>query len=343
MKLKKIAFRLILLGLIAFAGYSIFKYNTRPTKVDTLEYESRVIKKKITASGKTAAKFEAELYFLAQGNISNLIANEGDYVSKGQYLGSVNATVEFNKNKALKDQRDIALREKDIFINRYKDNDEYREEDEYPLQLRKLNEQISIAEQNYYASLNGIDNYNLYSPGDGLVIEKYKTVGEVANGPIYKIVDTSDIFFEIFIDQEDFNLISLGKEVEVLFDTYPDREYIGTIVELPKITEINGDLKIKIKLNTTEGILPGLTGDAIINTQAPKSVEYALPFDKIYEEEDGDEFLWVYDAETQQLKKEIIQTGLEGDIYVEIKTDISDLILVENEDLEEGAKIELNK
>ena len=70
---------------------------------------------------------------------------------------------------------------------------------------------------------------------------------------------------------------------------------------------------------------------------------YAEGFDEINFDEEDKAFVWVLD-ENQKLKKRYVEVGLEGDIYTEIKDDISETIVTPvnaEDDVQEGFKVRI--
>jgi hypothetical protein len=81
-----------------------------------------------------------------------------------------------------------------------------------------------------------------------------------------------------------------------------------------------------------------MTGDAFMITEKTDGQVPSLIFNEITYDESDNPFVWI--LEDRKVRKYPIETGLVGDLYVEVKTDLSDkTVLVpatEGIDIKEG-------
>ena len=147
--------------------------------------------------------------------------------------------------------------------------------------------------------------------------------------------------FEISVDQEDFGSLVLNQVVEVTLDSYDGPMFFGKVSELPQYADETTEefiIKIELHPSTEYPILLGMNGDASIVIEEEIDA-VSLTFDVIYESEDG-YYIWV--VENGSLVKEVVEIGLEGDVYTTIITDLSDkeiIIPVEEDGLTEGGSV----
>jgi HlyD family secretion protein len=121
----------------------------------------------------------------------------------------------YNKKTATKEQLDDITTKKLIAEN----------------QLKAVNAQTSVlkAKQDQIeASLNLLERQlkdgKIYSSIDGLIIEKYVELGEIATpgGLIYKIGDLNSFWVKIYLAETDLGIVKIGDEVKVEVDAYPE-------------------------------------------------------------------------------------------------------------------------
>lgn len=333
--------RLIILGLVALLiGFGIYKYQSSKNKVkyQTTETVMTQVKKTVSASGTVTSLHDANLALSGAGKITSLYVAEGEEVEKNKLLVQAESYSEYQTAQAAKDARDVAKKDLEIYIQNYSTNvSAVGGEDEYYLNITRLEELVSKAEASYQAQLGVLSNTALYSPFKGTVVDVFYRQGETApiGQPILRVADLTTLVFEISLDQEDFGLVKPNQEVEIILDSYADSVFTGEVLSLPLYADSSTDefvIKIKINNDADHPVLLGMTGDADIIIDSTQGEVQAVLFDSLYEDETGD-FLWILDNETPI--KEYVEVGLEGDLYTEIKTDLSDKQLVIPEEVEE--------
>ncbi|HEY69797.1 MAG TPA: HlyD family efflux transporter periplasmic adaptor subunit [Anaerolineae bacterium] len=85
------------------------------------------------------------------------------------------------------------------------------------------------------AELEAIDrriaNQSIRSPIDGVVMEQLVLVGELAlpGWPLVLVADLSEVELVVYIPEADLNWVSLGQQVSVRVDAYPERNFEGEV------------------------------------------------------------------------------------------------------------------
>lgn len=330
-------------GIVVIAGYFISKrqpvIEVEKAKVETLD-----VKKSISASGTVKSKFEAELSAAALGRLERLNVEKGEEVYGGYILGNVSNVAAVQSSQAAKDARDVAKKDLEIYVENYASNqDAVGGKDEYNLNLTRLEELLSRAEANYQSTIEGIRNTYLIAPFNGTVVDINKEVGETvgAGTTIIKLADLDKLVFEIEIDQEDFGLLKTDQTIELTLDSYPNQTFSGKVGTLPLFADsTTEEFVIQLEINQKEEfpIYLGMKGDVEIVTQKKDNAQ-AVTFDVINEDDQGS-FVWV--VEDEQIKKEHIEVGLEGDLYTEVLTDLTNknvVVPTTDEEIPTNAKV----
>ena len=327
-KIKSIVLFLFLVG-------GVFLYFKQKTSVTVLvrkiNVENREVRKTVTASGLVLSDKQSDLSFLANGNISRVLVSENEKVTKGQLLAYINPSSQIQTAQSFKDTRDIRLRQKELFENEKKSNSRLLGgNDSYEIKLREYEEALSQAEASYQAQLSILSNYYIYAPFDGTVVKISKKEGEVATAgvPVVTVADLDDIVFEVVLDQEDYSNVKEGQEVEVTLDSYENHKFKGRVDNLSLYSDpVKGGFAVKIGFESNgKSIKVGMSGDAFMITDKTESQVASLVFNEISYDQDEKPFVWI--LEGNKVMKEYIEIGLEGDLYVEIKTDLTGKIVV---------------
>ena len=313
---------LIIIGIIFYFN----KKNSVTALVRKVNIENREVQKTVSASGIVVSDKQADLSFLASGVITKIYVSENEEVKKGQLIGSVNSSIQNQTIQSYKDSRDIRLRQKELFENEKKSNARLLGgNDSYDIKLREYEESLSQAEAAYQAQLSLLSNYYIYAPFDGTIVKLSQKEGETATPgvPVITIADLSNIIFEVVLDQEDYSTVKEGQDVEIDLDSYENHTFTGRVKSLSLYSDpVKGGFVVKnIFESNGKSIKVGMTGDAYMITDKTEGEVPSLIFNEISYNENGDPFVWILDG--KKVKKEPIELGLEGDLYSEVKTDLS--------------------
>lgn len=342
---KKIIVSVIVL-LIAGGGFWYWKQNQGPktVMVEQVNVENVQVRESVSASGLVVSEKSSNLRFLAGGTIAQINVNEGDIVQPNQILATLDSSSESQSARAARDARDIALRNRDLFLEQTIDKEAVGGEDAYDIKVRTLSEEVSKAEANYRSLLAGLADLSIKAPFTGTIVDITKVEGEAASATetVIKIADLDQLYFEVNLDQEDFGLVSLEDPVQIELDAYPDQIFHGQVFGLPKYIDPDDTtaLKVKIRFTADGPILLGMAGDGTIITSQTSDKVQAVPFDAVFTKEDDRHYLWVLNNGT--LNKKYVEIGLAGDAYTEVKDNLEGQTVVIPSDadveVEEGDK-----
>jgi RND family efflux transporter MFP subunit len=336
--------RFLVPTLIVVAMFFYFNRRTSVTAVVTrVQPENRIVKRTISASGYVKSSDQVDLSFLAAGEILKINVEENETVKKGQLLAYLDSSAQAQTVQAYKDARDIRIRQKEIFEEEEDANEDLLGgETPYEIKLREYGEYISQAEANYQAQLSILSNYYIYAPFDGTIISISKKEGETSTAgvPVMTIANLDDVIFEVILDQEDYSLIQEGQEADIELDAYGDDVFLGRVKKLPLYADQSlGGFVIENTFETNgKTIKIGMTGDSYIVTDKTDGEVPALVFNEISYDEEGYPFVWI--VEDGKLNRLPIEIGLEGDVYIEVRTDLKGKEIVvpanDNANIKEG-------
>ena len=190
--------------------------------------------------------------FLAGGQVSKLLKEEGDTVKKGELIATLDSRdYEANYNKAIADvERTFALK-KDA-LEKYNRNEPLgkagavSEQDVETLFNNKNRTQAEykLAEANKTYAKNQLDYTKLYSPVDGIIMVRVIEPGSnVQKGqPVYTMAKTNPVWVRAYVNEKDLGNIKYGQEVNVYTDTVnpqtgKKREYKAQIGYISPVAE----------------------------------------------------------------------------------------------------------
>lgn len=143
---KYILFVIVIIGLFFY-----FNSKAKVTAlVNKTSIVNRVVNKTVSASGSVKSRNEADMSFSLGGQLKYLYVSEGQKVTTGQLLASVDNQSQSQTLNYYKDAWDIAIKEKELFKNNKEQNiDLLHGEKAYNIKLEEYNKQVSQAEANY--------------------------------------------------------------------------------------------------------------------------------------------------------------------------------------------------
>lgn len=310
--------------------------------VRKVEVENRVVARTVSASGQVKADEQADLTFMSAGKITVISVKKGDEVRQGELLAYLDGSTQYQTSKSYKDARDVALRNKDLFVEDREANIKaLGGEDAYNIKVRQLEELISQAEASYQAQLSTLGNSYIYAPFDGTIIDVNKKVGETAivGETVVTLANMSKFVFEISIDQEDYGFIKLGQPAKINLDSYDTFDFVTAVDQVPLTANpVTGvfDIEIPIAGDPEHRLAIGMSGDAYIDVLTTGGEVRALTIDEIFYDVSDEPFVWIVD--NGKLKMLPVELGTEGDIYTEILTDVNEVVVPaeESQKLTEG-------
>lgn len=347
--------KLIIIGIVLLLAVLFLRSSglsqVKTAQVKKVSVINNVVTKTVSASGTVKSPNEADLSFATGQKIANIYINKGDLVKKGQLLAMLDTQSNLQTAQAYKDARDIALRERDLFLQNMQANIKSSGgQDQFDTKLREYNEKISQAESTYQAQLAIVKSANIYAPFAGTVIDVTKKIGETATPGeiVIKLADLSVLDYEADIDQADYSQLKQAMPADISLDAFPDYTFKGKVTYLPLYADgsSNNSFTIKISFTDLTDKLPllGMTGDVKIITSSTTTEVPSLYYDQIYTDEQSKPYVWVYD--NGYVSKYPIQIGLEGDIYTEVKSKIDKQIIVpltSDIDIKDGYKAKIVK
>lgn len=295
--------------------YSYFNKKIEPIQTTTVTRQD--IKSTISASGTLNGIQTSDLKFKSSGKLAYISAKEGDVVTKGQSIASLDIK---DLNIALQQARNDFL-SKDATAKKAEDDVKNHESDETYAQ-RETRIKAQAARDSAYdavkAAQRDFEDAVIYSPIAGLVTKTDVEPGQFVSPTdlIAQIVDHSQVYFDAEVDETDIGKISIGQKAEITLNSYENRIFEGVIAEIkPIIKETSSGATIiivRISLGKPEiNFVTGLNGQAQITINESKNV-LSIPQEALKDDQT------VFVKEGDKISEKKIRTGIKSDTHIEI-------------------------
>ena len=226
--------------------------------------------------------------------MKEMLVKPGDFVEKGQPLVLLESSVEKAKVKLarqkvasvseigrlkvqlkyarLNNKRMIELAAKKSVSQFEKDKSD-TEVALAEFELAKAKDKRKIARLDLELALIQLELKTIKSPINGVVIDRYATVGEsVADRPIMKLAQINPLRVELIAPTEYFGLIQTGMEVEIQPERPVDRTYKATVTVVDQLIDpASGSFTVRMALpNPGDQLVGGVNCMASFDFSSPE-------------------------------------------------------------------------
>lgn len=194
----------------------------------------------------------------------------------------------------------------------------------------------------YRRAVEDLERTTIRAPMDGVVISRRAEVGETAimgttnfPGSVLMVIgDLSELVAEVEVPERDVVQLALEQEAVVRVDAIPDESFPGKVVEIASSGTKLGDVvkfKVKVALSQPDPRLkPEMTAKVEITTRRAENV-LAVPLQavqtrslddrgkEVFGKATGREVEVVYLFEKGQAARREVKTGVQDELYVEIR------------------------
>lgn len=264
-----------------------------PVRVKTLEVTDDGIDIVSNYSGTVAEGSGTVVSFSTAGTIKTLSVKEGDRVSKGQLIGTLDDGTLRNANdiaqSTLSQARDAYRRMKMLHDSNSLPEMKWVEVES---KLRQAESAARIAEI-------ALEDAKLYAPVSGVISEKTASVGQtIAPGlPVVKIVDIATVKVEISVPENEIASLPAGSTATIRLKSNSGTDYTGTLVEKSVVADpLSRSYTAKYQVDNRDGqLLPGMICDVTLSRgNDVKGV--ILPLSSVLLSADNTNFVWLDSA-----------------------------------------------
>jgi membrane fusion protein (multidrug efflux system) len=224
----------------------------------------QAISSAVTATGTITAKEEVKIIAQAEGKIIRLAVEEGDKVSKGQTLVSLDARILEAQTK----EAQANVEDARAGYNRFERLRKSGLVSEQEFEQAKTRYNVLKARLEYQKAL--LNYTTIQSPISGIVTFRGVREGDVAvpRAHLLTISDPKTLVMEINVSELDVPRITIGDPVQVRVDAYPEEVFSGKVRRIfPLSDPVTRLVKIEIQLTARDNrLFPGLFARAELIT-----------------------------------------------------------------------------
>lgn len=342
----------IQLYILALAALTLASCNKGPKEaqeapanviaVVTSTVEKRQADHQISISGNIEGEKTVRLGFMVAGKITYIAANEGQKISKGQLISSLEPT-----------SYAIAKEIADVQVAQAKD--EYE-------RLKIMHDRNSISDSDFTKISHGLEqaraqqklqaknlaDTKLYSPISGVLLKRNVEVGEIIGSgtPLFVVSDIKTVKANAYIPESELQNIKIGQEATVLVSSL-DETFKGKITEVGSAADPSSRaFTVKITIaNPNLLIRPGMIAEAKISS-GTKSEFLAIPTEAVVRNLNNENVVYVVDKGKNKAFERKVSLGKLADNYIEILSGLNpgDVIVTAGQNkLTDGADITVTK
>jgi HlyD family secretion protein len=231
----------------------------------------------VAATGTLTPVTTVEVGTQASGQIAELYVDFNDEVVKGQLLARIDPTLQrqaVRESEASLERARAEVEQKQREFDRTEElhvqqgaTDSEFDAAEYALKIARSNR--TSAEVSLERARNNLAYTEIYSPIDGIVIQRNVDVGQTVaaslSAPILFLIAADLMQMEILasVDESDIGTIEVGQESRFTVQAYPDLTFEGSVrqVRLQSATQENVvNYTVVVAVRNPDGtLLPGMT------------------------------------------------------------------------------------
>ena len=259
-------------------------------KIETARVSKGSISNTVTATGTIQAIKTVAVGTQVSGVIKKIYVDFNSIVKKGQILARIDETpllANLDQSKATVESAEADLQYKKSNYERLKALFEKKliaksDYDQAVLNYDQAKASLSNANSNYSKNKINLEYATIYSPIDGVVlnraVDEGQTVAASFNTPtLFSIAnDLTQMRVEANVDEADIGQVKLGQRVEFNVDAYQDDKFNGTVTQIrlqPVVTSNVVTYTVIIEApNPEKKLMPGMTANANIFVDEAKDL-----------------------------------------------------------------------
>ncbi len=190
---------------------------------------------------------QVDIGFRVPGQVQELLFEEGDFVSKGTPLASLDQTPydeEIRKAASMVASLQANLKNAEILLKRRQEligigGVSQEDLDNALAQRDSLSADLQAARASLQIAKDNLGYTKAYAPVDGIILTRIREPGTVVNpsNPVYTLSVSSPIWVRAFVNEPNLGRIYYGMDAEVFTDTKDGPFYRGKIGFISPVAE----------------------------------------------------------------------------------------------------------
>lgn len=264
------------------------------------EEKEKTVSVKIMEAGESAASgrnyigtveeiYGSELSFEVGGNVEAVYVSEGDRVSKGRKLATVNSS----SLKDLHEAEAATLKQAEDAYRRYEQL--YKQGSLPDIKWVEVQSKLQQAVSAESVARKKLKDCELYSPMSGYVAKRNVDPGVnvIPGETVLKVVDISKVYIKFSVPENEIARISKGRDAIVTVSALDGETFEAKIAEKGvSANPVSHTYDVKIVMNNVgDRLLPGMVCNVYLPAESRQAI--VIPVEAVQLDADGSRFVWV--------------------------------------------------
>ncbi|HLT36660.1 MAG TPA: efflux RND transporter periplasmic adaptor subunit [Enhygromyxa sp.] len=288
----------------------------RPSPVLITTVERGTIQGRIRAASTIEAELQVTVHAESTGRITSLDLEEGDEIKEGAVLARIKRDAQslgFERAETnLADVEREFARVEQLYKQGIASQTEYDQ----------AKTKVDAARLDIKDRRRDLSNTVVKAPFAGVVTRRFVDPGGfVSNGAqMFEITDFDTLVARVYVPEKELDRVAVGQSAEIVGKAAKNRQGTGEVKRIaPVVDATTGTVKVTIGLpealaGGANGFLPGMYAEVTLTTEVHADVPIVPKPALVHE----DEQTFVFVAEGDRAKKQLIEVGLADDDFVEI-------------------------
>lgn len=232
-----------------------------------------------------------DVSFPVMGKVQKMYVDEGQRVSEGQLLASLDRTT-------LKNAHELAVASLRQAEDAHKRMKAMYESNSIPeIQFVEVKTKLEQARLSAAIARKSLEDADIHAPQSGVIGTRYVEAGTnvMPGTPIYTIVDISSIKVKTPIPEGELSNIEIGSESTVTISALGDKTFSGKVVEKGILANpFSHTYEIKVQVsNPDSSIMPGMVSRVYLSHTGSGDQQIVIPLQSVQVDHTGKRFVWL--------------------------------------------------
>jgi HlyD family secretion protein len=289
---KKIIFAIVIVGIIVagIAVAGLLSPRKDSIQLKTEKIGRATISNTVTATGTLEAMVTVEVGTQVSGQINRVYVDYNSVVKKGQLIAQLDTQAlksTLEQSKATLDQAQAEYEYQQANYERYsqlisKKLIAQKDFDEVNYSYKSSIASLNSARASYEKNKTNLDYAYIYSPIDGIILERDVEEGETvaasfSTPTLFTIAgDLTQMEIEADVDEADIGQLRVGQRVEFTVDAFPGKTFDGEVTEIRLMAvEESNVITYTVVINAPNPeqiLMPGMTANVVFYVTEKKDI-----------------------------------------------------------------------
>ena len=257
-------------------------------------------------SGLIASNAEARLSFKIGGIVSRIFVKEGDHVTRGQLLATLDLTEIDAQVQQASQNLEKSKRDEGRISNLYRDTVASLE------QLQNTHTQVGVATEALRIARFNQQYAQIHAPSAGAILQKFMNEGELATAGnaafLFNGTTAADWVVRFGVSDRDWVALKKGDKATVFIEAYPGVSFTGTITKMAEGADLsNGTYPIEVTVSADgHKLAPGLFCNLTLQPSSRQPLTI-IPIEALVEGDGKTGFVYTLNTDRRTVKKHPIR------------------------------------